>query len=1321
MSDPARCSSCGLPLDPPGPGGLCPACLLKMGLADTAATTAPSGAGDATYLPSGAALAPAAGRAADTASVPSVIGPYHLLQPLGEGGMGLVYLAEQREPIHRRVALKLIKPGMDTREVLARFEAERQALALMDHPHIARVIDAGLGPGNRPYFVMEYVAGVPITDYCDRHRLSNAERLQLFLPVCAALQHAHQKGVIHRDLKPSNILVAVQDGKPVPKVIDFGIAKATHQGSAERAAFTQLGMLIGTPEYMSPEQAEASGLEVDTTTDIYSLGVILYELLTGVLPFDAETLRRAGYFEMHRIIREQDPPRPSTRVTALGATTEEVAKRRQTIAGALGKVLRGDLDAIAMKAMEKDRTRRYASASEFAADITRYLNGEAVVARPASVMYRTKKFVRRHRVGVAAAALVFAALVVGLAMSTAFFLRAEAAKRQAEHEHALAAEQSYLANLTAVDLLLRSNQPVEARKRLMAAPASLRGWEWNYLYATADASLATIGSQAGPVNEVAYTPDGSQLLVLSNTGILQAIDPMTELPVASSRYPAARASEPESIIAFAPDGSKYVSIAWRLPAGPGRGLEGGKVVFTAQGAVSWSSESRSILTVKDATTGSIVRRLTVPYAGESLPVDLRMAPGSTRFYAFGLGRVFDMATGRSIVTMGGRYGAPVGVVFSLDGRRLAAWGWDNVLHVWDLTTGISLGTLAGHRDGISEAMFSRDGASLVSASHDGTLRIWKVGGGVPRVLAGHDGGVRAVAISQDGRWIASGGSDKTVRLWDVTAGQLVATCYGHDAEINAVAFSPDGRTVASASRDRTIRLWDTATRGGAVTKLLGHGDEVRSVAFSPDGRQIASGSSDNTVRLWSTDRFRSLVPAGGETDGNESASVSANLERVAVRTLEGRLRVWTLAAQGDVTTVNAPLESGELNGGIVLSADGQRVLFAAKDHTVYVANVGQSGLMALKGHGGAITALAFSPDGTRAASASSMSICVWDLHSARAVHTLYQFGHITGLAFGPDGRWLAATVNRTVIVWDVEAQRSRFRAEGHAADVTAVAFSRDGSRLASGSSDGAIRLWDASTGAPLGALPGSDATIHSIAFDPAGARVAATAGNAVGIWDAKTSQLLLAVQPGPPSLDLVAFSADGKCLLTTSGSLAMRLDSRSSYEPEAEAIVAESFSRLHLAADVLNALRTDASLDRKVRDAALEMAERRGDDPRALNRESWRIVTTLGESPQAYARAFAYAQAATRLLPLDAGYAHTLAVARCRVGQHQECLAALASDERLVSLPFVVMAHYRLGHVEAAREALGRLQAEMAKLENRDNEEVRVLQREAEVLVGKGR
>jgi non-specific serine/threonine protein kinase/serine/threonine-protein kinase len=318
--------------------------------------------------------------------------------------MGVVYLAEQEQPIRRKVALKVIKLGMDTKEVIARFESERQALAMMNHPNIAQVYDAGTTERGAPYFVMEHVAGIPITVYCDKHRLSTRERLEIFIPVCQAIQHAHQKGIIHRDIKPSNVLVAVQGGKPVPKIIDFGVAKATNQQLTEKTVFTQQGYLIGTPEYMSPEQAEMTGLDVDTTTDIYSLGVLLYQLLVGALPFDAGTLRRAGHDEIRRMIREEEPPKPTTRLNSLGQSAKEVAEQRRTDVASLAKDLRGDLEWVTMKAMEKDRTQRYASSSELAADIERHLKSEPVLACPPSTAYRIRKFVRRHRMGVSIAA-----------------------------------------------------------------------------------------------------------------------------------------------------------------------------------------------------------------------------------------------------------------------------------------------------------------------------------------------------------------------------------------------------------------------------------------------------------------------------------------------------------------------------------------------------------------------------------------------------------------------------------------------------------------------------------------------------------------------------------------------------------------------------------------------------------------------------------------------------------------------------------------------------------------------------------------------------
>ena len=354
----------------------------------------------------------------DTHHPPRTIGPYRLLQLVGEGGMGEVWLAEQTHPVRRKVALKVIKAGMDTAQVVTRFEAERQALALMDHPAIATVYDGGSTPEGRPYFAMEYVKGEAITTYCDRQRLTTQARLELFVQVCEGVQHAHQKGVIHRDLKPSNVLVTIQGDRPVPKIIDFGVAKATAQHLTERTLYTELGVMIGTPEYMSPEQAEMGGLDIDTRTDVYALGVILYELLTGALPFDRKELRQAGFAEIQRMIREEEPPRPSTRLTQLGPASTQAATNRRTEIRRLASDLRGDLDWVTMKALEKDRTRRYETANALAVDVRHHLSHEPVSAGPPSAAYRAKKFVRRHRFGVAVAAtLVLMLLIFGVTMT----------------------------------------------------------------------------------------------------------------------------------------------------------------------------------------------------------------------------------------------------------------------------------------------------------------------------------------------------------------------------------------------------------------------------------------------------------------------------------------------------------------------------------------------------------------------------------------------------------------------------------------------------------------------------------------------------------------------------------------------------------------------------------------------------------------------------------------------------------------------------------------------------------------------------------------
>ena len=697
----------------------------------------------------------------------TVIGPYKLLQQIGEGGMGVVWMAEQTQPVQRKVALKVIKPGMDSRQVIARFEAERQALALMDHVNIARVFDAGTTESGLPYFVMELVHGVPITQYCDDSHLTPRERLELFVPVCQALQHAHQKGIIHRDIKPSNVMITLYDGKPVPKVIDFGVAKATEQQLTERTLFTQYGTMVGTLEYMSPEQAEMSALGVDTRSDIFSLGVLLYELLTGSTPLTHKRLKEAAYGEVLRMIKEEEPPKPSTRLSDSGDALASISAQRHMEPAKLTKLVRGELDWIVMKCLEKDRNRRYETANDFAADVQRYLKDEPVEACPPSAWYRFRKFARRNRAVLVTASAVAVAIIlaVGSLVGAVKVLAdsnvhikdeqqqtTEALERERQARQDLIrsvereAQTSYYQRIQLADRELSANNAGRADELLDECPLALRGWEWHYLKRRNYREPVTFRGHGDWVCGVAFSPDGT--LAASGSAIslligdLKVWDPATGKGIRTLLGHIG----PVAGVAFSPDGKGLASASW------------------------------------DRTV-----------------------------------RIWDVSTWQTRQTLRGHTDYVSCVAFSPDGRLLASGSGDRTVKVWDAATGQEVRTLRGHRGGVFSVAFSPDGRHLASTSSDETVRVWDVGTGKEaHTLRGHAGVVIGLAYSRDGTSLASAGFDGTVRVWDAASGRNILTIRADMIFAMSVAFSRDGTRLAVRRLGQNRQTLGSGDRAGSA-------------------------------------------------------------------------------------------------------------------------------------------------------------------------------------------------------------------------------------------------------------------------------------------------------------------------------------------------------------------------------------------------------------------------------------------------------------------------------------------------------------------------
>jgi len=1043
-----RCPHCGSELPNLPAEGLCPACLLKevlAGEAEPAPEESPEEDGQR-------------------------YGPYTTVRILGEGGMGIVYLARQEQPIHRTVALKVIKPGMDSRQVIARFESERQALALMDHPHIARVFDAGATPDGRPYFAMEYVPGTPLHAYCDDHRLTIAERLELYSQVCLAVHHAHQKGIIHRDLKPSNVLVEVQDGKPVPKVIDFGVAKATHQRLTERTVFTEAGVLLGTPEYMSPEQAAMADHQVDASTDIYSLGVMLYELLVGVLPFDVHALRRAGYFALQRTICEQEPPPPGTRLKALGPAAEGIARRRRTDLHSLERQVRGDLGWIVMRALEKDRSRRYASASELAVDIAHHLRDEPVLAVPPTRAYRLGKFVRKHRLGVGAAAAIGACLLVGAVTSTALYFRAE---RQRD----IAERQAYQANLANADALIESGDVDTARERLFQCPPRLRGWEWRLLYALSDTSVATLRATGDPIpaGEVgsatfAFNPAGTRLYFHMRRTVHA-----WEMP---SWKPAADYGVFGPIVGMSQDGSRIVARALH------KGEPDLLILDTGSGT-------------RIATPHGHSGVLTAAFNATADRVATGSADGSVRLWDAGSGKLLA-SRGPSTVTY--RYPR---IAFSPDGRFFVSTHI-NRLRLFDARNGRLL-----HRINcgltIFAVVFSPDSKRLATADGTGAIRIWNVGSGRAELSWNEVTAVWAAAFSPDGSVLVTGTQTGGVRAWDAASGSVIATLTGPDNSVHAVAFSPDGNWIlAGCAATGGIWIWNARTYGG---QLLGR--SVQALAVSPDGARIAAADLEQSTVL---DTASGRVLQEG-LPGGRALAFDARGDRLALGSDDGVVRIVDIRSRSVLFSLSthAGVQS------VAFSPDG-RYLASGNwgDSTAHIWDSMRGNDLATINVQTPVYAVAFSPEGRLLATGSGPAfegaLQLWEVPSGRLFRRVLPppgaLESVWAVAFSPRGDRLASGEEYSAHVRIHQTQSGRLASDlaGHAdGPVVGLAFSPDGRLLASGAYDNTVRLWDTSTFELVFTLHRPAKPPGALAFSPDGTRLYASYGGPLRVWSTSSA------------------------------------------------------------------------------------------------------------------------------------------------------------------------------------------------------------------------
>ena len=1119
--------------------------------------------------------------------VASVIGRYKLLEKIGEGGMGVVYMAEQTEPVTRKVALKIIKLGMDTKQVVARFEAERQALAMMDHPNIARVLDGGATDTGRPYFVMELVRGVPITEYCDQNKLSAKERIELFLPVCQALQSAHQKGIIHRDIKPSNVMVSILHDEPIAKVIDFGIAKATNQKLTEKTLFTNYSVMIGTPAYMSPEQAQMSVLDVDTRTDIYSLGVLLYELLTGTTPFPERRLRSAGYAEMQRIIAEEDPEKPSTRLSKTRAASIVEGKGGKSNIRFLDSEIDSDLDWVTMKCLEKDRRRRYETTNDLATDLKRHLNNEPVSAVAPTFSYQFRKLCAKHKGFVRAVAAISGTLIVATLVSGYLAIRMNGLRRDAEQlreaetilradaeterDRATNAEKDvlrrsielenhlYVSDMLAVEQAVASEELGFARDlldrhRQEPSGNDLRGFEWRYFHERSKGDqIEEFQAHTGSIREMNLSPDGRLLVTIGQ-------DDKTKLWQRS----------PHKLLHEWASGIVAISSDWRRMATVG---SDGK-------ARLWELPSAAQLHVWNHHPGA-VRSLTFSHDSRFLTAVVQPDPDNPSETEV---TFWNLDSKELHWSLSGKWWK-VKVAMSPTEPIVATRGWaldapkpgDTAvpsfpIQLWNYETKKTIGTPLKREEpdnlGMSDMKFSSTGQFIDSGL---PIHIWNVSTQELVTNLPRETSFSVFSFSADDRFFATKGQRRnSVQVWETATGRLV-NAVSHESSVTEALFHPVLRDhLVTCSTDQTLRIWNWK-ESQLVTRLLGQASDIMAMTVEPAGRIAFSGGQNGSVMAWGLDTSPSMDKiTNGYTLIPPIFSSKGQLMVIAEFIGEQNITYLDLAIPSnmqpgpkgtpppafrpEIPWRQVVYDPSDCNRLWVIDVSEQmlgftpdeEILLTITPNRVIYRNARSGDLirsMVLDppianwnfNIRGTSRRFALSPDGTQLAAIEDyVGIRLIDLSSGATLATLEENAWLRHIEFSPAADKIVFRSRSVAGIWDLDRDAIHRLTEGVSWEVKNFDVAPDNLTAVASCTDNALRVWRMQTGELIHTIQGFRDLATQVSFSADGKTLATLHSSSpqVRFWNTRTWRVIAGFKYDTRPRG-VQFSPDNRTLITS--------------------------------------------------------------------------------------------------------------------------------------------------------------------------------------------